>query len=118
MSITDELEAIQAELDEEGQLWQTAGISIDHTSHTNGSIFILKQQIQALINALLIKGAFTEDELNLEFKKLLLSSLRELREAFGPAIEQARINAMMGRDQEIAVPKLKLLGPDGKEVNI
>lgn len=113
-----DIEKLQAELDEEAELWEQAGLSVDNTSHSNGSIFIMKQQIQAIINVLLTNKLVGEEEINIEFKTLLLNSLRELREMFGPAMEQARISELMGRPQKITLPEHKLLGSDGKELKI
>ncbi len=112
----DELENLQQKLEEEGELWEKAGYSLENTAHSSTSLFIIKQQIQAIQNLLLKLGVFNEDELNIEFKRLMLGEMIALREQMFPILGQQRI---LGNGKDIAVPdsgQTKIFGSDGKEI--
>lgn len=116
----DVLESLQKELDEEAAKWESIGITLDHTQHTNSSIFLVKQQIQTVINLMLKKEIITEDEINIEFKTLLLNSMREIRGQSEAAIQKSKIAELLGKPQDIALPsnEVRIVGKDGKEIKL
>lgn len=75
-----DLEKLQEELDAEAALWNERHYHLNNLSHSNESIFQAKAQLQAITNVLIKLGLATEDQLNLEFKTVLLNDLRGVRE--------------------------------------
>jgi hypothetical protein len=110
------LEEIQAKLDDEAALWEAEGIGINQTSHTNESIFVLKQQSQAILNVLIKSGLITEEQINIEFKTIMYNSMVELRESF-LASRRQQVEQMIGAPK-IALPDHRLIGPDGQEIKL
>lgn len=97
-----ELEKIQDEIEIEAAEWQRVGMTGNMTIHSPESHWISKIQIQAMMNIILMKGLCTQEEMNIQFKRLMLQDMRSLRKQ---AEEQKR---------EALVPDFNVLGPDGK----
>ena len=95
---------LQAELDDEGELWDALGISVEMSTHTNGSLFLFKQEQQAILNVLFKTGVLDEDEVNCEFKRILLNTMTAMREEFESKKKQARLDDIMGRPGKIMLP--------------
>lgn len=114
-----ELEKVQSELQKETEIWSELGMTLDQTIHPPGSIYAVKMQMQTIINLLLEKGYATNEEFNIEFKTLILNDMRRMREQEEPAIREARQQHILhGSKPDIAVPQLRLLGPDGRDLKI
>lgn len=114
-----ELEKVQEELQKELEVWNNLGMSLDQTGHPPGSIYAMKMQIQTIINLLLAKNLVTNEEFNIEFKKLLLADMQKMRAENEPAIREARRQHILaGGKPDIAIPHLRLLGPDGRDLKI
>lgn len=116
---TSELDKLQKGLEEELQLWNELGMSLDQTGHPPGSIYAMKMQVQTIINLMLAKGFCTNEEFNIEFKTLLLKDMQKMRADNEPAIrEMRRQQIVSGVKPDLAIPKLRLLGPDGTDLKI
>lgn len=114
-----ELEKAEAALKAEVEAWNNLGMSLDQTQHPNSSIFALRLQVQTIINIMLEKNLVTNEEFNIEFKKLVLADMKQMREANEPEIREQRRQAIVGGARPpIAVPHLRLIGPDGKDLKI
>lgn len=109
------LEDLQEALDEEAKTWEELGMAMNMVQHSNDSVFILKQQNQAMLNMMLSKGLVTEEELNIEFKTLLLNSMRVLREDF-ESQRREQVGKMV--QPGIALPDHRLLGPNGERIKL
>src|SRR5262245_32415415 len=94
-----EMEKIQKALDHEAEEWNRLGMSANGIRHDAEGIWMLKLQVQAMMNALLQKGLLTEDDVNLQFKQLMLNDMQVYREQ----AEKQRRDSL--------VPDIKLLGP-------
>lgn len=109
------LEKVQAELQEEIDLWNELGMSLNNTTHPPASLYAIKMQVQTLINLLIEKNFFTNEEFNIEFKTLILNDMRRLREFHEPQIREERRQAILGGGKpDITIPNLRIIGPDGK----
>jgi len=114
-----DLEKIEAELKKEVEAWNELGMSLDGTVHVPASIYFLKMQVQTIINFMLEKEIAANEEFNLEFKTLILNDMRRMREENEPNIKEARRQAIVGGAKpQIAVPKIRVLGKDGRELDI
>lgn len=113
-----ELEKIEEALKEEVEEWNALGMSMDGIGVPPNVVYIIKMQVQTLINVGLAKGYFTNDEFNLEFKKLILEDMQRLRIINEPQIRKARMQRIIKGDGDIAVPKFRLLGPNGEDLLI
>lgn len=115
-NLTQRLTDLQDRLDEEAERWAELDISIDSVHHSNSSLWLVKQQLQAVLNLLLKKELITEDEINLEFKQLMLASLQELRAEY-QRTKEAGIASLIGSHEDIVLPSgAKLLDQDGREI--
>lgn len=101
-----ELEKIQAAIEEEAQEWAKLGMNAGGIRHDNESLWILKLQCQAMMNIILKNNLATEEEVNTEFKRIMLGDMRIYR-------EQAE-----AQRREAIVPRAPLIGPDGKPLKI
>ena len=109
------VENLQAEINR----WKELGMSLERTEHTNQMHYILKMQVQTIINIMLKNNLVTEDDFNLEFKTILAEAMQEMREKNEPQIrEQRRRIIMQGAKADLVVPEFKLLGPDGKDIKL
>lgn len=115
---TSELEKLQKELDAEAAKWEELGISLDQTHHSPATLFVLKCQVQALQNCLLKDGKVNTDNLNREFKTLMLNDMISLRETAEDQMQEAKYDYITGKQRGPIVPNLKLLGPDGEEIKL
>lgn len=97
-----DLDKTQEQLDAEAREWSKLGMHPNMTQHSNESMWMFKMQVQSLIDILIKKDVFTEDEINLIYKQLMLIDMQRMR-------EQA-----MNQRREALVPEMNLLGPDGK----
>lgn len=111
----DNLEDLQEALDDESKLWEQNGMAMNMVQHSNDSLFILKQQSQAILNVLITNGLASEEDLNLEFKRILLNSMREIRADFEKSRKEA-IGKMV--QPGVALPEHRILGLDGKEIKL
>ena len=77
------LDEVQAALVEEEKKWQRQGISLDQVNfgHLGQLLFDLSIRVQALTNILILNDTITEDEINYQYKYIMLNNLRMLREA-------------------------------------
>jgi hypothetical protein len=115
-TIQAQLERLVAELQEEVEKWNKLGMNLEGTQHTRESFYLLKMQMQTMINILLAKNFATDDEFNLEFKTLLLKDMQRMREMHEESIREARREAIIqGAVPPLLVPKIDL---DGKDFNI
>lgn len=115
----DPLEKLTAKLEKEVEAWNELGMSLENTMHTPSSIYALKMQMQTLINILLEKGIATNEEFNIEFKTLILNDMQRMRAAHEPQIREERRQAIVhGVNRDIAVPEIKVIGPDGRDLKI
>src|SRR5262245_12087940 len=101
-----ELEKLQELVEEESKEWQKLGMHPNMTVHPPESLWTLKMQVQALLNAVIKKGMVTEDEMNIEFRQLMLDDMRNMR---AQATQQRR---------DALVPEIKLVDPSGKPFKI
>lgn len=116
--VTDRLTKLDQEIQSELEEWNSLGMFLEGITSSNESILMVKMQIQTIINLLLTRTDVSEDDLNLEFKTIMLETLKELRDKFTPEAERRRIAAITGQDpnENIEVPQFRLLGPNGKPV--
>jgi hypothetical protein len=92
-TIKSRLESVEKELKEEVDAWNAAGLLVNNWGHTNESIFALKCQVQTLVNLILRANMFSEDEINFEFKTLLLADMHKIRtEIIEPKLKEAEAN--------------------------
>lgn len=77
------LEEVQAALIEEEKKWQRMGISLDAVNFggLGQLLFDMSVRVQALTNVLILNDAITEEEINYQYKFIMLNNLRALREA-------------------------------------
>lgn len=107
------LEELQEELDTESALWEEMGIGLNQVGHTPDSIFILKQQIQAVLNIIMSELGVSEDRMNIEFKTVMLNSMQTLRAS---AEEQRREALEKMLKPPMALPDHRIIGPNGEEL--
>jgi hypothetical protein len=88
-----ELEKAQARLKNELEKWDVLGVDIG-TVQTQGGMVRLSQRIDALIHVLLEKGIFVEEDIDMAFCVKSVESLEEIRKEIGPAVAQARLDAI------------------------
>lgn len=114
-----DLEKTEAKLQAEINRWNELGMSLERTNHTNQMHYLLKMQVQTIINIILKKNLVTEDEFNIEYKEILEDAMRAIREEHEPQIrKQKRQMIVEGAKPPLVVPEFKLLGPDGREVKL
>jgi len=101
-----ELEKIQDEIEVEARRWNEIGMRSSGIRHDPESIWILKLQVQAMMNVILEKELATAEEINIQFKTLMLNDMRLYR-------EQAELQR-----RESLVPEMTLLDPNGKPFKI
>lgn len=115
----DPLEKLITKLEDEVKIWDELGMNLENTTHAPSSIYALKMQMQTLINLLLEKGFTTNEEFNIEFKTLILNDMQRMRAAYEPQIREERRQAIVhGVKKDIAVPEIKVIGPDGRDLKI
>ena len=101
-----DLEKIEEEIESETEEWKKIGMHANMTQHSNESIWMLKVQVQSMMNMILKLEICTQEQLNLEFKQLVLNDMRLLRKE------------AQAQKEQMLVPQFPLLGPDGKPVKI
>jgi hypothetical protein len=105
-----ELDKLNEELALEEVHWNRLGMTGNMTVHPPESIWVMRMQVQAMMNIILISNLCTEDELNIEFKKLMLTDMRKMREQ----VELQRRQAIVPKG--IEVPNVEILGKDGRPI--
>lgn len=77
------LEVVQAELEQEQREWAKQGLGLNQVNFgaLGELIFDLSIRVQALTNVLILNDTITEDEINYQYKYILLNNLKALREA-------------------------------------
>jgi hypothetical protein len=90
------LEEVQKALEDEQREWEKIGISIEQVvlGPTPYIMLDLSTRIQAMANLLIRSELVTEEDLNLEYKNIMLVNLRELRESV-PEQQRAAIRAQL-----------------------
>lgn len=77
------LDELQDALIQEEREWRKAGLGLDQVNF--GAIgqvmFDMSVRLQALVNVVITNGTITEDEINYQYKYVMLNNLRLLREA-------------------------------------
>lgn len=101
-----ELEKVNKLLEEEADEWRKLRMHTNMIEHPEDSLWIMKMQIQTIFDILIKSGLRTEDEVNLTYKKLMLTDMRLMRKQ----VEEKRRDSI--------VPEMKLLGPDGEPFKI
>lgn len=115
----DPLEKLTKKLEKEVEIWNELGMNLENTVHSPSSIYALKMQMQTLINLLLEKGIATNEEFNIEFKTLILNDMQRMRAVHEPQIREERRQAIVhGVKKDIAVPEIRVIGPDGRDLKI
>lgn len=77
-----ELEELERQIEIETLAWNELGLHPGSLRHEPESIWVLKLQVQAMMNVLLNKGLIANDELDLEHKRILLNDMKLLKEEF------------------------------------
>ena len=77
------LDEVQEGLIREEKKWQKMGISLNNVNMggLGQLVFDLSVRVQALTNVLILNDSITEDEINYEYKYIMLNNLKALREA-------------------------------------
>lgn len=77
------LEEVQAALEAENIEWQKRGLNVANLQLGAIAPLILdwSSRIQAVVNLLILKGIITEDEMNFQYKSIMLNNMRSIREA-------------------------------------
>lgn len=77
------LDEVQEALVQEEREWRKMGISLDQVNFggLGQLLFDLSIRMQALTNVLILNDTITEDEINYQYKFIMLNNLRMLREA-------------------------------------
>lgn len=102
------LEEVQAALEAENAEWQRLGLSVNNLQMGAISPLLLdlSSRIQALMNAVLLNTDITEDDINFQYKLVMLNNMRALREAAPDAskdqirqqiLEGARVRLQNGK---------------------
>lgn len=89
------IEEWAAKIDEEGEKWVKLGISLDSMNYAGSEIFEMKCKLQALINCILQEDT-SEENLMLNLKEIIFTSMEGIRIGIEPQIQQAKINAIKG----------------------
>ena len=109
----NEIQKLDEQLEEEQKLWNELGMHGNMTVHPPETIWVLKMQMQALMNVLLMTEVITQDDLNIQFKKLMLQDMRGMREQ---VVQQKR--AQIVAPSGIQIPRMALTGKDGKKIEL
>lgn len=101
-----DLEKANIALLEEIGRWEALGIDHNNTVHTNASVFDFKIKFMALSRVVMEKLGITDEEMNLAYTEIVVEEMKTLRTAF----------EMQKTDSDVTIPKLGILGPDGKPI--
>lgn len=77
------LEVIESELEAEKAEWNRRGLGLGQVNfgEIGVVIFDMSVRLQALTNVLILNDVFKEEEINYQYKYIMLNNLRALREA-------------------------------------
>ena len=75
-----ELEDLDEQIEVETAVWNELGLNPRALRHDPESLWAMKLQIQAMMNVLLQKELVTEDELNIQYKRLTVNDMRNIAE--------------------------------------
>lgn len=78
------LEEVTKALEEETKLWNRKGMGLSpiHPQRLPETLLEYATRIQTLTNLLIIKGILTEDEVNFEYRKIMLTNMQIMRESW------------------------------------
>jgi hypothetical protein len=101
------IEEVQAALEAEQAEWQKAGLSLPNLviPAVSQLMFDMQIKLQAMINVLIVNDIISEEELNLQYKKIMLNDMRTMRES-APEQEREAI-----RRQILTNAQMRLNGP-------
>jgi len=86
----DTLEELTKQLEEEAEKWDTLGIHPNMVQWTNEEVFQMKCSLQAITNCIARGIIGDEEAMNIELKKVILGSMKEIREMIEPQVIEAR----------------------------
>jgi len=99
----DRLQELNEQIDAEVLEWNKLDLHPNKLRHDPESLWVMKLQLQAIMNVLLAKELLNEEELNIEYKRLQLNDMRILSENYR---EQRR---------QSLLANVKLVDGSGKE---
>lgn len=102
-------EQIAAELQE----WQAAGMAPQQVGF---DLFLQDVKLTTIVNFIQEVLGYSEDQLNLLFKRQFVKNLKQHREQFSPIAKEARLNAL--RVPAGAEKNITILGPNGQPIDI
>lgn len=73
------IEDLDRQIAEEESEWIMMGLNANVTVHTPEHIWRLELQLQALINVLILTGLVEQEDLSIQYKKLMLQDMRDIR---------------------------------------
>ena len=107
----------ESKIDEEEARWRHIGIALDGLHMKGSEIFALQCKVQAMLNCLL-EDDYSEENMNLNLKMIIFSSMEEIRNQLEPEI--TRMKLLQGVHQppqqlppQVIMPWLKKEGNGG-----
>lgn len=108
------LKGWEGKVAEEEARWRHLGIHLNMMKYTGEELFMTQCKLQALTNCAL-EGDFSEENMNINLKMIIVDSMQDIRERVEPQVRQARITQGVPQPipPEIIMPWLKKGGNGG-----
>jgi len=88
-----DVEGWDAKIKEEEGKWHILGVTLNQMTFTGTELFYMQCRLQALINCG-FDGDFSEENMNLNLKLCVMTSMEAIRESLEPQLAQMKIAAL------------------------